>query len=283
MPQPFAKLLAAVPLLILSFVSGPVAAPEKPQAVVSVNLCTDQLLLALADREQIASLSFLSRDPSISFLADQAARFPLNTGRGEAILFGGADLVLAAGFGARTKRDLLERQGLEVLALDPWRSLDEGRAQIRALAWRLGHPERGERMIGEIEAALARAKGIVPPGRSILPLHRRAWVPGAESLLGEVLRHMGFALQQDLLGLGQGGVVRLESVVAQPPDYALLFEEGAGGSVDNGSVLLVHPALLEAIPPERRLTLVGMLAICGGPATPTMIDALAAEVRAKVR
>jgi iron complex transport system substrate-binding protein len=282
MPQQLVKLTAAAAVLVLSFLGGlPLAAQDRPRRIVSLNLCTDQLLLALADPEQIASLSFLAQDPSLSSMADQAARFPMNSGRGEAILFGGADLVLAAGFGAHTKRHLLERHGLEVLVLDPWRSLAEGRAQVRTLAQRIGHPERGERLVAEIDAALARAKGVAPAGRSILPIYRRAWVPGEDSLVNEILRHIGFTLHQDALGLGRGGVVRLESVVATPPDYALM-DEVAGRNVDNGSALLVHPALLGAIPPERRLAVAGKLVICGGPATPAAIDALAAEVRRKV-
>jgi iron complex transport system substrate-binding protein len=282
MPPSLATFAAAAAAVVQSFAPDLAAAQDRPRSIVSLNLCTDQLLLALADPEQIGSLSFLARDTSLSFLADAAARFPVNDGRGESVLFGGADLVLAAGFGPRTKQNLLERQGLDVLALDPWQSLEDGRNQIRTLAGRLGHPERGERLIGEIEAALARVRGIVPAGRSILPLYRRAWVPGARTVLGEILREMGFSLHQDVLGLGQGGAARLESIVARPPDYALM-DEVAGRSVDNGSALLVHPALLDVIPPERRLTLPSRLEICGGPSTPAMIDALAAQVRLKVR
>ena len=282
-PQLPARRAAGLFLVIAALAAtSPVFARVAPRSVVSLNLCTDQFLLALADPEQIASVSFLARDPSISFLAERAMRFPANAGRGEAIVFGGADLVLAGGFGARTKRDLLERHGLEVLAIEDWRSLEHGRAQIRSIAKRLGHPERGERMVAEIDAALARAKGIVPAGRSILHVHRRGWVPSSDSVVGEILRHMGFVLHQDRLGLGRGGIVRLESVVARPPDYALM-DEAAGRSIDQGSALLVHPAFLDAVPPERRLTIAGRFVLCGGPATAAAIDALAAEVRARVR
>jgi iron complex transport system substrate-binding protein len=53
--------------------------------------------------------------------------------------------------------------------------------------------------------------------------------------------------------------------------------------VDQGSALLWHPALLAAVPPERRLYVPANLTICGGPSTPFAIDAVAAEVRAKVK
>jgi iron complex transport system substrate-binding protein len=38
-------------------VSVPLFATDKPQRIVSIGLCTDQLLLMLAEREQIASVS----------------------------------------------------------------------------------------------------------------------------------------------------------------------------------------------------------------------------------
>lgn len=268
--------------LVLLFGIGSTAAEPAPKRVVSINLCADQLLLALADREQIASLSFLARDRSLSFLADQAADLPANDGRGEAILFSDADLVLADYFGERNRTALLQRQGMEVLSMAPWQSLAQGREQIRTLARRLGHPERGEALVAAIDAALERSKDIVRGKPSILAFERRGWVPGTNSLFGEVLQHMGFTLHQEALGLGQGGVARLESIVARPPDH-MLMDEDADRAVDNGSALLVHPALTAIVPPDRRLILANRLSICGGPSTPEAIDALAEQVRAKVR
>ncbi|MGO4573239.1 ABC transporter substrate-binding protein [Microvirga sp. 2TAF3] len=263
-------------------VSGETAVAQAPHRVVSLNLCADQLLLALADRSQIASLSPLGRDPSISFLVDKAAGIPVNEGKGEAILFSGADLVLAGSFGQQNRTALLQRQGLDVFPLAPWLSLEDGREQIRTVARRLDHPERGEALIADIDAALERTKDIVPAKRSILTYYRRGWVPASDSLISELLRHMGFVLHQDALGLSQGGMARLESIIASPPDY-LLMDDDAGKLVDNGSALLSHPALAQAVPWDRRLVIPGKLAICGGPSTPAFIDALGAQVREKVR
>jgi iron complex transport system substrate-binding protein len=273
-------LLAAC--LLANCAMGSAAAQDSPRRVVSLNLCADQLLLLLADREQIASLSPLSRDRSISYLADQAGGLPVNGGKGEAILFSGADLVLAGSYGQQARTALLRRQGLEVLPLEPWRTLDHGRQQIRSLAQRLGHPDRGERLIGDIDAALARTGNIVPSSRSILTYYRRGYVPGLDSLTSELLRHVGFSPHQDAIGLRRGGVARLESIVMAPPDY-MLMDDATGQAIDNGSALLLHPALAGAVPDRKRLVIPGRLTICGGPSTPAAIDALAAEIRAKVR
>jgi iron complex transport system substrate-binding protein len=267
--------------LLLS-VSEAVLAQSGPRRVASLNLCTDQLLLALADRSQIASLSRLARDPSLSFMAEDAAGFRLNDGGVEPLLFDRPDLVLAGTYGQQEQAALLKRQGFEVLSLGSWSSLEDGREQIRSLARRLGHPERGEELIARIDRALERARGIVPGKRSILVYERGGWVAGARSPLGEIVAHMGFSLHQDALGLSAGGAARLETIVVMPPDF-LLVDADSGRARDNGTALFAHPALADAVPPERRLAVPGRLTICGGPATPAAIDALRAEVQAKVR
>ncbi|HEV2564365.1 MAG TPA: ABC transporter substrate-binding protein [Microvirga sp.] len=269
-------------LVCLACILGAAEAHAKPQRVASLNLCTDQLLLALADRSQIAALSRLARDPSVSFLADQAAGFPQNDGGVERILFSRPDLVLTGTYGQQEQIALLRRRGMDVLPLGPWASLDDGREQIRTLARRLGHPDRGEALIAHIDAALERARGIVPQGRSILVYERGGWVTAPRSPLGEILIHMGFRLHQEALGLTQGGLARLEAVVTTPPDF-MLVDEASGRAADNGTALFAHPALAEAVPLNRRLALPGRLAICGGPSTPVAIEVLAAEVRSKAR
>ncbi|MFL5325911.1 MAG: ABC transporter substrate-binding protein [Microvirga sp.] len=261
--------------------AGAALAAEPPQRIVSLNKCTDQLLLALVERERIASVSPIGSD-ELSFSAEELRGLPANSGRGESVLLTNADLVLTGPFESHARRDMLRRQGFEVLVLGLWTSLAEGREQIRVLAQRLGAESKGAALTAAIDAALARSRGAAPAPRTVLVLQRRGYTPGDTSILDELLRHVGLVPATRRLGLAQGGTVSLERLVADPPDY-LLMAESDRGAIDQGSALLWHPALRETIPPERRLYLPDRLTICGGPATPQAIDALAAEVRAKVR
>jgi iron complex transport system substrate-binding protein len=261
--------------------SCPALAQPRPQQVASLNLCTDQLLLALADRHQIASLSRLAHDQSVSFMAAQAAGLTLNERAAETLLFSRPDLVLTGTYGQQDQVAALKRQGLDVLQLGPWSGLAEGREQIRTLAIRLGHADRGEALIARIDAALERARDRVPNGRSILVYERGGWVTDASSLLSEVLMQMGFTLHQEVLGRKSGGVVRLETIVSTPPDV-MLVDAGSRQAIDNGTALFAHPALAAAVPHERRLAVPGRLTICGGPSTPAMIEALMAEVKSRL-
>src|SRR5260370_39386923 len=59
------RLILTATLLVLASSTGR-AGPR----VASLNLCADQLILLLADRSDIASLSPLAFDPDLSYLAD---------------------------------------------------------------------------------------------------------------------------------------------------------------------------------------------------------------------
>jgi iron complex transport system substrate-binding protein len=267
--------------LLAGLAAGSGLAAEPPRRIVSLNKCSDQLLLALVERERIASVSPIGSD-ELSFLAEELKALPSNSGRGEAVLLSDADLVLTGPFESHVRRDMLRNQGFEVMVVGLWRTLAEGREQIRALARRLGAEDRGAALIAAIDRALAEARGAAPARRSVLVLQRRGYTPGNTSILDELLRHVGLVPHTERLGLAGGGTVSLERLVADPPDY-LLMAESDRKAIDQGSALLWHPALLAAIPPERRLLLPDRLTICGGPATPAAIRALAAEARAKVR
>src|SRR5687768_16724460 len=90
--RPAGAALAAILMFVLQWDGAASAAAVPPRRVVSLNLCADQLLLALADRDQILSLSPLVRDASISYLRANGAGLPVNAGKAEAVLFSGADL-----------------------------------------------------------------------------------------------------------------------------------------------------------------------------------------------
>jgi iron complex transport system substrate-binding protein len=267
--------------LLTIFATGLALAAEPPRRIVSLNKCTDQLLLALVEPARIASVSPIGSD-ELSFFAEELKALPANSGRGESVLLTDADLVLTGPFESHARRGMLRAQGFEVMVVGLWRTLAEGREQIRALSRRLGAEKKGEALIARIDTALAESRGAAPARRSVLVLQRRGYTPGNTSVLDELLRHVGLVPHTERLGLQGGGTVSLERLVADPPDYVLMAESDRA-AIDQGSALLWHPALRQAIPPERRLYLPDRLTICGGPATPYAIEALAAEVQAKVR
>ncbi|MCP4385528.1 MAG: hypothetical protein GY798_29635 [Hyphomicrobiales bacterium] len=132
-------------LLVAGVLAGAVASAMSavPGRVVSINLCADELLVGLADPEQIAGLSIFATNPRISFLADQAAAFRHDPGPAEIVVEPAPDLVLAGRYTKRATCTMLSALGYEVVPLEPARTIDDSIDQIRQVAALVGHPALG--------------------------------------------------------------------------------------------------------------------------------------------
>ena len=271
-------MLFAIALLLAA---EPSAAAEPPARIVSINLCADELLIALADPGQIAALSIYATDPKLSFFAEEAQRFRHDAAEAETVVDLKPDLVLAGRYTKRATRQMLKGLGFRVVELDPADGIAASIAQIRDIAALVGHPERGEALVRDIEAARQRASGAVrqdsnPP--SAVMYQRRGYVTGGDTLTSELLDIIGFTNAGGALAGKGGGFVPLERLVAAPPDY-LIVASLLPKPEDQGSALLAHPAIARLYPADRRIILPERLTVCGGPSLPAALDWLAAEAR----
>ena len=254
------------------------AAEAIPHRIVSINLCADELLLTLADPGQIASLSVYATDPDLSTVGAQAAAFPHSAASAESVIAFAPDLVLAGRFTKRDTRDMLTRLGYRLELLDAPRSIADSEKQIRSVATLLGHPERGDSLIADIEAAKARTAAAAPSTNpSAANYQRRGYVAGSDTLMTELLASGGFADAGGPLAGKTGRFVPLEKVVARPPDYIVVASDDIMPR-DEGSALLAHPALLRLYPQSRRIVVSPKLTVCGGPTLPAALDRVASEV-----
>ena len=271
----FAVLVAA----LAAFAPAAAAAADGPRRIVSLNVCADQLVRALADRDQIAALSVYAADRGMSYLAPSADAFRHDTSSAEQVVAQSPDLVFAGTLTKRATRDMLGRLGYSVTLLAPARTVDQSVQQIRQVAALVGHPERGEALIAEIDAARARAKAAVTDARLTAAVYqRRGYVTGSGTLTGDLIATVGLIDGGGKLAGNIGGFVPLEKIVANPPNV-LIVSNGDQRAEDQGSALLSHPALAELYPPAKRIVLPERLTVCGGPSLPAAFDWLAAEAR----
>ena len=244
-------------------------------------MCTDQLVLALADPDQILGLSAYARDPLLSFAAAEAANYPSLSGGAEEVLVLQPDLVLSGRYTRTVTRGFLKAKGIALAEFDVARSIADATGADPP-GRRAARPEaRAEAAIAAIDAAVARAKltrAEAAPHRrlSVLPLQRRGWVAGGRTLATDLLETLGLA-NAGAAFAATGGFVPLEKIVVQRPDALLLTREAVEAE-DQGSALLAHPALETLYPPERRIYLPERLTVCGGPMLAEAIDRLAVEL-----
>lgn len=261
-----------------AFLAVTAAKAEPPKRIASINLCTDQLLLDLAPSSVILGLSPYAHDPARAWAVDKARAHPALSGRAEEILVLKPDLVLAGRFTRRETRQFLRSQGIRLEEFDVVRSIAEVREQILHAGRLLGQEVRAEARVAAIDAALERLKATAAATRlRVLPVSRRGWVSGADSLTSDLLRAAGLINPARELGLARGGFASLEAIVALKPE-AILVSSHDIKAEDQGAAILLHPVLERLYPPARRLTMPENLTICGGPMLAEAIDHLAREI-----
>ncbi len=257
---------------------APASAAGLPR-IASMNACTDQMLITLADPAQILGLSRFSRDAWQSFAADDARRFPILSGGAEDLLVMRPDIVVASLFDKRSTRELLKEKGLHVAEFSVPRNLDEVKAQIREMGEITRHPDRAKAEIARLDAAIARARQAVTDKHySVLPLSRRGWVSGSDSLVSSLLAETGLFNVAGDLGVGTGGFASLEAIVNLKPDLLLVSEAGSRAE-DDGRAFLLHPALERFYPPAKRIVIPERLTVCGGVMLADALDVLVAELK----
>jgi iron complex transport system substrate-binding protein len=270
---------AALGVLVLCLLDGTAASALDKPRVASINVCTDQLLLTLADPAQIVGLSPYSRDPARSWAAAQASRYPKLSGEAEDVLVLKPDIVVAGRFTKRATRELLKAEGFRVEEFDAVRSLDESRRQILRMGEIVGHPDRAAAAVARLDAAVARTKEAVArrPLR-VLSLSRRGWVSGGDSLTSSLLATVGLANAASQLGYKLGGFASLETIVDLKPDLLLLSDKGDFAE-DQGTAFLLHPALEQLYPPDKRIVIPERLTVCGGPMLADALTKLVTELQ----
>ena len=88
-----------------------------PKRIASLNLCTDELLLSLADPDQIISLTWLAREESLSAFFEPARSYHQNNGRASDVIPLNPDLVFLSEFSAANTLGLLEAVGIKTVVI----------------------------------------------------------------------------------------------------------------------------------------------------------------------
>jgi len=248
-------------LLALLLFGLPVVAWCAPQRVVSLNLCTDQMLVLLAP-EKVVGLTPLARDPALSFVARQAATLPVVRPSAEAVLRLHPDLVLAAPFGAQATVAVLAALGVNVLRVRLPSDFAGIRAETRRLAAALGVPQRSEALISAMDETLASLPPR-PARRTAIAWEPRGYTSGPGTLMDAVLRAAG------LTNVGNGRPLGREALLRDPPDLLVVPDVPDFPSL--ATAIFDDPALARI----RRRALPPALTVCAGPFTARAASILA--------
>ncbi len=263
----FALLLAALP-----------PAQASPQRIVSLGLCTDQLVLLLAERAQIASLSVWAADPDLSYLVDEVGDIPLNNASAERVIGFAPDLVIASEFVGGDAVRLLRRLGYDVRRLPVATSIDEIYRQLELVGDWTGNPERAAGIIATMRARLARVRARYAdrPVRRVIRYAPNGYTVGSGTLEHDLFEHAGYRNLAAEMGITGFRSISLETLLAADPEV-LQIDRRLSPEASLAGARLEHPALARLADRRETLDIPTPLRICAGPMVVDAVEMMAAR------
>ena len=189
---------------------------------MSMNMCTDLLLLQLVPKARVASVTYLAHDAVAATFPGADAGVPTNRGTAEDILRFRPDLILAGDFSTPVTRRLAKRVGAPIVEVESVNDFEGIRRIVRQVGAAVGEPARAEAMVRDLDAKLARLAA-QPPERRLRVV---AWsggtsVPGKGTLSNAIIEAAGAVNIAARPGANYG-TFDVEQLLAADPD-ALLF------------------------------------------------------------
>ncbi len=264
------------PLLVAGLVAACGTAPPQPRQegpasrIVSLDYCADQFVLGLADRERILALS-PDAGKDFSYLRGEAAGLPVVRPRAEDVLALEPDLVVRTYGGGLRAGIFFERAGVPVLQIDDSPDIDAVRARIRQAAAALAVPDRGEALIADMDARLARAlEG--SPGGEALYLAPSGVTPGPGTLVDHLIAAAG--LDNFSGGFGWRSIP-LERLAYESPD---VYAVGGFDEADHNLAWTPfrHPVTVRRVQEGPLVSIDGATTSCGGWFLADAVEALTA-------
>lgn len=187
---------------------------HKPQRIMSLTVCTDELLMDLAPLSRITSVSYLSQEKAALKLWPQAARLPVNHNSAEEILAEKPDLVLTLTYASTGLGPLLEKSGIRMLEVPEAENFDQIRTITRMVGDAIGERVRADQLIANMDSTLRKLAAQKP--KQVIRV--AGWgegglMPGSDTLFGTALAAAG---GRNITP--QGGYYDVESLVAARPD-----------------------------------------------------------------
>ncbi len=280
------KRLTLIAALLLAACSAGSTTPRQqpaspPRRIVSMNPCVDAVLMEVAEPGQIAAISQYSHDPrATSVPLGWAHRFPAISGSAEDIIAARPDLVIAGPHVAVQTIAALQRLGIPLMQVTVPETVAENKAQIAAIAARIGRNPQGAALNRRIDAALSASRWAGTPVTALI-WQGSGLVPGKGTLADALMTHAGFRNASADIGLRQWDILPLEALLAHPPAVLLAGQANMGAGNADANRMLSHPALRKAARHIHIADYPSSLLHCGGPVIIRSVERLA-EVRRRL-
>ncbi len=253
-------------------------AAEKPKKIVSINLCTDELLLQLVEPERVAALTKFSADPEVSTVASRVKDIKKIQGGIEAVQACGPDLLVGGKFSHKETLRFFGRSGIPVLTLGLPRNFEDIYTDIRKLAEAVGETARGDQVVREMRSDLAELRPDTGSKKKAFFFQSGGLVPGSGTFENAIMDAAGLENLAATIDIRDYGSLSLEKLIEMKPDVLIFSSDQKKKPTIRGEVLS-HPAIKKALPRVKTVTLPSAILNCGSPASVEAVRILVEETK----
>lgn len=237
---------------------------QKPQRIVSLNICADELVLQIADPKHILSVTWLAKEPSESNVVARAGKIPSNHGLAAEVIPLEPDLVVVGTVTTPIATSMIKRAGIPLLVLPPANSVEDVRRQIQKVAKVVGEVDHGSELLDRLDRRFEDLSVLPEHGRpTAIVFSPNGFTAGPGTLVDDVIRRSGFDNLAGRRSFGAYHHVPLEILLSEPPDV-LIIDSVEESKPSLASQILSHPALLRLSERIRLISIPSRLWICPG-------------------
>ncbi len=241
-----------------------------PKRIVSLNVCTDQLLMLLAPAARIAAISHIALDPANSAMVEQARRHRITYGKAEEVFLLRPDLVLAGTYTTRATVGLLRRLGTRVLEIPMAETFADIANNIRTVGEAVGESARAAQLIRQLYQMPTDDTRTAPTRPLAAVIYPNRYSDGGGTLANHILERGGFANLSTRLGIRGTAKLSLETLLLHSPDALILGRQRKDKDALAHEVFY-HPVLRKLLSESQSLTIADAHWTCG---TPYVVRAL---------
>jgi len=239
---------------------------EKPQRIVSLGLCTDQVLLMLVDPSRIATVNRQAANPAVSYMAKSVGNIPLNDATAEEIIPYQPDLIISTAFASPDAVRILKTLGYRVETLPLPTSVDGVREMLALAGQWFGEEEKAQMLIANMDRQItdAQTRNRDKPERSAIIYSPNGYTIGNETIENDALKLAGYRNLAAEMGISHFRQISLETLVTTKPER-ILIDNYAYNQNSLAYGYVNHPVVRHMIPQENRMYVPSRLRDCAGP------------------
>jgi len=229
---------------------GVVTIAAKPQRIHTLSVGFDEITFRLVDPSRIVAVGTVTVNPEFSNVADLASAVRNKVGRNaEQVIATNPDLVVAPPTANADLVKALESARVTVVLADLLSGTEAHEANIRLLAYLYGEEQRGDALIAEVRAALAKVDAVVTKKTAaerprVLFLAGNVFAAGAGSNEDGIVRRAGGINVAAEAGITGNKAVSVEAIPGMRPDIIVVAESDPAKPVVDAAVVR-NPALAD--------------------------------------